>query len=193
MLDNLEKYKILLASKSPRRRELLQKLRIPFHVVTIGGIKEDYPDDIPPLEVAQYISSEKADVYQRHITGNELFITADTVVVSEGRILGKPHDEREAVEMLMSLAGKTHEVATGVTITTGDRRTSFTTVTKVTFAAFSEEEARYYVQNYSPLDKAGAYGIQEWIGCVAVESIEGSFYNVMGLPIHRLYEELKMF
>lgn len=193
MLSNLNKYHVLLASKSPRRRELLQILRIPFNIITINGLDETYPDTVPPLEVPQYISSKKADAYQSRLHDNELIITADTMVVCDGRIYGKPHDEKEAIEMLMSLAGKTHHVATGVTISTSMRRTSFTTVTAVTFCLFSEEEARYYVDNYMPLDKAGAYGIQEWIGAIAVERLDGSYYNVMGLPVHRLYQELRLF
>lgn len=193
MLKNLKKYKILLASKSPRRRELLQQMRIPFNVVTISGIDESYPDSLPPIEVAQFISEKKADVYQKHIKDNEMVITADTIVVCGDEIFGKPKDGIEAVEMLMKLSGRTHQVVTGVTITTTTRRTSFSVMTDVTFSEISAEEADYYVENFLPFDKAGAYGIQEWIGCVAVESINGSFYNVMGLPVNRLYQELKLF
>lgn len=193
MLENLSKYKILLASKSPRRRELLAELRIPFETVTIGGLKEEYPADLPALEVSQYLSDRKADAYMSLIKDNELIITSDTLVILGDEILGKPADADDAVRMLMRLSGKTHKVATGVTITTRERRTSFTTVTDVTFAELTESEARYYVDNYQPFDKAGSYGIQEWIGCVAVEGIRGSFYNVMGLPVHRLYHELKLF
>lgn len=193
MLDNLRKYNILLASKSPRRRELLSELRLPFTTVTLGGIDESYPADTPPLEVPQYISNVKADAYASVIGDNELLITADTLVICSGRILGKPKSGADAVEMLRQLSGKTHQVATGVTISTKDRRTSFTTVTDVTFARLTEDEINYYIENYAPFDKAGAYGIQEWIGCVACERMEGSFYNVMGLPLHRLYQELKYF
>lgn len=193
MLKNLEKYKILLASKSPRRRELLRHIRIPFNVVTISGIDESYPDNLPSIEVAQFISEKKADVYQKHIKENEMVITADTIVVCGDEIFGKPKDEIKAVEMLMKLSGRTHKVVTGVTITTTSRRTSFSVMTDVTFSEITAEEADYYVENFLPFDKAGAYGIQEWIGCVAVESINGSFYNVMGLPLNRLYQELKLF
>lgn len=193
MLSNLNKYTILLASKSPRRRELLHLLRIPFKVVTIGGIDESYPSSIPLLDVPQYVSTVKADAFQKHIGDDELVITADTMVICGNFILGKPKDREDAVNMLMNLSGKTHQVATGVTISTKWKRTSFTTVTDVTFAGITEEEIRYYVDNYMPLDKAGAYGIQEWIGAVAVAGINGSFYNVMGLPIHRLYQELRNF
>lgn len=193
MLDNLKKYNILLASKSPRRRELLQQLRVPFHVITIGGIDESYPDSVPLIEVPQYIANLKADIYHKKIIDNELIITADTLVICDDRILGKPADRKDAFGMLRLLSGKWHKVATGVSITTADQRTSFTTVTEVKFAELSDEDINYYIDNCMPLDKAGAYGIQEWIGCVAVEAIKGSYYNVMGLPLHRIYEELKMF
>lgn len=193
MLYNLNKYKILLASKSPRRRELLQMLRVPFKVISMRGIDESFPDTVPLTDVPQYVSAKKADVYQAHIKEDELVITADTMVICDDKILGKPKDVEDAIKMLLCLSGKTHQVATGVTISTIEKRTSFTTISDVTFSEISEEEARYYVENYLPLDKAGAYGIQEWIGAVAVSGINGSFYNVMGLPVNRLYQELKLF
>ncbi len=193
MLENLKKYKILLASKSPRRRELLQQLRIPFSIVTIGGIDESYPDSIPLIDVAQYVSEKKADAFHSIMKDNELVITADTMVICDDRIMGKPQSVTEAKEMLEFLSDKTHQVATGVTITTRTQRTSFTTVSDVTFCKLTREEIDYYVDNYQPLDKAGAYGIQEWIGAVAVTGIKGSYYNVMGLPVHRLFQELKLF
>lgn len=193
MLDNLKKYNILLASKSPRRRELLANLRIPFSVVNISNIKEDYPEDLPVRSVAQYLSEIKADAYNRFIKDDEMVITADTVVITDGKIYGKPQNRDEALDMLKTMSGKTHLVSTGVTIVTKDKRSSFTVETRVSFATIDEEEIKYYVDNFSPFDKAGAYGIQEWIGCIAVEKIDGSFYNVMGLPIHRLYKELKLF
>lgn len=191
MLDNLAKYNIILASKSPRRNELLKMLDIPFSVRTKDGIDESYPADLPAMEVAEYISHKKGKAYSSEIKGNELVITADTVVILDGRIYGKPHSEEEAVEMLMALQGHTHTVATGVCIATKDKIKSFSTYTGVTFSNISEEEARWYVEKYRPLDKAGAYGIQEWIGAAAVAGIEGSFYNVMGLPVHQLYKTLK--
>ena len=192
MLTNLKDYKVFLASKSPRRRELLQMLRIPFNVISIGGIDESFPDTVPLLEVPQYISSKKADAYQDRLLENEMIITADTMVICENEIMGKPKDGKEAIAMLLKLSGKKHQVATGVTILTLKHRTSFTTVTDVSFAEITKEEAEFYVDNYQPLDKAGAYGIQEWIGAVAVSGINGSYYNVMGLPVHRLYQELKL-
>lgn len=193
MLDNLSKYHVLLASKSPRRRELLAALRVPFDVVTAGQVDEKWPDDLSAHDVPQYLSVIKANAFRKLIRDNELIITADTVVVCDGEILGKPSGAEEAKKMLRFLSGRTHEVVTGVTITTIDRQTSFTTVTDVKFAKIADEDINYYVENFAPFDKAGAYGIQEWIGCVAVESINGSYYNVMGLPVHTLYHELKLF
>lgn len=193
MLDNLKKYHVLLASKSPRRRELLAQLRVPFNVVTIGGIKEEYPETLPLEKVPLYLAGLKADRYAQHLKSNELIITADTVVISDNRILGKPGTVGEAKAMLGWLAGKTHEVVTGVVISTSQQRRAFSSHTLVTFGVLSADEIEYYVDNFSPLDKAGAYGIQEWIGCIGVEKIEGSFYNVMGLPVCRLYKELKGF
>lgn len=193
LLPNLKKYHIVLASKSPRRRELLQMLRIPFTTVTLSNITEEYPDDMPPENVPQYLSELKADAYLKVSCDNELVIAADTLVICDNHIMGKPEDVDDAIRMLLFLSDKTHHVVTGVTIATKEQRKSFMTVTEVKFATVTPEEARFYVDNYRPLDKAGAYGIQEWIGAIAVESINGSFYNVMGLPVHRLYKELKLF
>ena len=187
------KYKILLASKSPRRREILGMLKIPFTVVTIEGIDESYPKDMDPEKVSEYISNKKADEFLKRIGDDEMIITADTVVICEGVILGKPKDAEDAVNMLKFLSGKTHKVTTGVTIATKERRESFSSESYVTFADLTEDEIRYYVDMFHPFDKAGAYGIQEWIGAVAVAKIDGSFYNVMGLPVHRLYQTLKSF
>ena len=193
MLENLKKYNILLASKSPRRRELLREIRVPFHTISIGKIAEDYPADMEAARVPEYLSQLKAEAYSSTIKDDEMIITADTVVILDGKIYGKPADSEEAVRMLRELSGKTHQVVTGVTVATRDKRVSFACSTDVEFAEIADEDIRYYVDNYRPLDKAGAYGIQEWIGCVAVRGIRGSFYNVMGLPIHRLYEVLRRF
>lgn len=193
MLDNMKKYKIFLASKSPRRRELLQQLRIPFHTISIGGIDETYPKEMPAQDVPQYLSEKKAEAYSQRISEGDMIITADTLVICEDKILGKPATYEEAKDMLTQLSGKTHEVITGVCITTLDRKIAMSTKTEVKFAELSKEDIEYYVETYSPLDKAGAYGIQEWIGCIAVEWIKGSYYNVMGLPVHQLYKELKNF
>lgn len=196
MLENLrvrilKDYKILLASKSPRRRELLSELRIPFTIVNITGIDESYPKDLDAEEVPQYIANHKADAYVRNIKDNEVVITADTLVILGDKIMGKPHGHEEAVKMLKELSGKIHKVVSGVCIAGKDKRITFSTTTEVKFCELCDEDIEYYVNNYLPFDKAGAYGIQEWIGCVAVEWIKGSYYNVVGLPVHRLYEELK--
>lgn len=193
MLENLKQYKVMLASKSPRRRELMEMLRVPFSVVNTGGIDESYPEDMPAEDIPQYLSNLKADAYMRHFEGNELFITADTLVILDGEVLGKPKGREEAFDMLKKLSGKTHKVITGVSISVRTKRTTFSVCTEVTFAELSDDAIDYYVDNYQPFDKAGAYGIQEWIGAVAVERINGSFYNVMGLPVHALYKELKCF
>ena len=186
-------YKILLASNSPRRREILGLLKIPFTVVTLDGIDESYPADLEPDKISEYISNKKANEFLKKIGDNDLIITADTVVICDGKIMGKPKDAEDAVKMLKTLAGKTHKVTTGVTVATKDNRESYTSESYVTFADLTEDEIRYYVDTFHPLDKAGAYGIQEWIGAVAVSKIDGSFYNVMGLPVHRLYCVLKTF
>lgn len=191
MLDNLNKYNIILASASPRRRELLSGLGVSFETLCLPGIDESFPDSLPANEVAGYISVKKAEAYKQQMQTNQLIITADTVVVSENRILGKPHSRENAVEMLRFLSGKTHHVITGVTILTTDKQKTFSVSTDVTFANITDKEINYYIDCYQPMDKAGAYGIQEWIGFIAVESISGSYFNVMGLPIQRLYQELK--
>lgn len=191
MLDNLNKYKIVLASKSPRRKELLAMLDIPFEVKVKDDIKESYPDALPAESVAEYLSLQKGEAYAGAIDEETLVITADTIVILDGKIYGKPATDEEAIDMLMALQSRTHTVATGVTITTADSHRSFSVYTKVRFAPITKEEAAWYVKKFHPLDKAGAYGIQEWIGCAAVEGIDGSFYNVMGLPVHQLYNALK--
>ena len=191
MLDNIRKYKVVLASKSPRRKELLGMLDIPFEIKVKDGIDEFYPAEMPAIEVAEFLSRLKGKAYAEDINGNEMVITADTVVILDGRIYGKPKDETDAVNMLMQLQGRTHTVASGVCVATKKKIISFTTTTEVTFAPLTREEAAWYVEKYRPLDKAGAYGIQEWIGCAAVARIDGSFYNVMGLPVHQLYNLLK--
>lgn len=193
ILENLKKYKILLASKSPRRNELLSELRLPFTTISKGGIDESYPDNLPAEDVPLFLSCKKADAYTGLLHQEDLLITADTVVICDGRIFGKPYDAEDAKRMLKELSGKVHTVVTGVTLSSIDKRVTFSTTTKVKFADISDEEIEYYINNCQVLDKAGAYGIQDWIGCVAVEWIEGSFYNVMGLPVHRLYKELRNF
>lgn len=190
MLENLKKYKVKLASNSPRRRELLSGLGIDYEVKVLSGIDETYPATLGGEEIPVYIAREKADAYRKDMDPDELIITADTIVYIDGEVLGKPEDEEDACRMLQKLSGRTHRVITGVCLTTAAFQKTFASVTEVTFAELSEEEIRYYVSGYRPFDKAGAYGVQEWIGYVAVTGIRGSFYNVMGLPVQRLYQEL---
>ena len=190
LLNKLKDFNVVLASNSPRRKELLADLGINFEVRTIKGIDESYPAQLPVLDIAQYISRKKALAYQRDMSPRDIIITADTVVILGDEVLGKPHSCEEACAMLRQLSGKTHKVVTGVTIVMQGHTSSFSAVTDVEFAPLNDQVINYYVDHYRPLDKAGAYGIQEWIGCVGVRHINGSFYNVMGLPLHRLYTEL---
>ncbi len=184
-------YHIILASNSPRRRELLSGLGLDYEVRTLPGIDESYPDTLSGEEIPVYISSKKASAYLDALKENELLITADTIVWLDGRVLGKPSDEEDARQMLRDLSGKTHQVITGVTLATTSFQKSFASVSQVTFATLTEEEINCYVTHYHPMDKAGSYGVQEWIGFIGVERIEGSYFNVMGLPVQRLYRELK--
>ena len=191
MLENLNKYKVVLASNSPRRKELLSGLGIQYEVKTLPDIDESFPAGLDGVEIPAYIARAKADAYRALMKSDELIITADTIVWLEGEVMGKPSDAEDARRMLRALSGQTHQVITGVCLTTAETQKAFSTVTDVTFCCLSEEEITYYVEHYQPMDKAGSYGIQEWIGFVGVESISGSYFNVMGLPIQRLYTELK--
>lgn len=193
MLDNLKKYNIVLASNSPRRKELLQRMGVNFKVRTLFGIDESYPDSLRGEDIVRYISRNKAQAYRSSMAPNELLITADTIVYVEGEVMGKPKTAEQAKEMLHKLSGKSHQVITGVTIVTPDRTEDFGVTSQVKFAEITDEEINFYVDNYLPFDKAGAYGIQEWIGIVAVEEIKGSYFNVVGLPVQRLYQKLKTF
>ena len=190
MLDILKKFNIVLASNSPRRKELMSGLGVDYVVKTLPDVDESYPDTLQGEEIPAYISREKAEAYQSMIEPDELLITADTIVWMNGEVLGKPKDREDAIRMLRKLSGASHQVITGVCLTTKGWQNSFTVTTDVTFAVLSEEEIVYYVDKYSPMDKAGAYGVQEWIGFIGVESISGSYYNVMGLPVQKLYREL---
>lgn len=206
-------YKIILASNSPRRKELLAGLDLPFEVKVIQGIDESYPASLDAYQVAEYISRKKAEAYRSLLDGTNassedsadaqlLILTADTVVIApteneqndqegKGVILGKPRDAEDAHRMLHMLSGKTHHVVTGVCLTTSQAQRQFSVVTEVTFKPLSDEEIDYYIEHYKPFDKAGAYGIQEWIGYIGCTGLKGSYFNVMGLPVQRIYEELK--
>ncbi len=189
-LTNLASKKIILGSNSPRRQELFRGLELDFEV-RVNPIEEAIPSDLPAQYAAAYLSKLKADAFPGELQENELLITADTVVIDHGKVLGKPATEQEAFEMLKSLSGSTHTVMTAVTIK--DRKTSITLEdeAEVTFRFLDEEEIWYYIKQYQPYDKAGSYGIQEWIGFVGVSSITGSYFTVMGFPLHLVYQQLK--
>ncbi len=190
---NLSKYKVVLCSNSPRRRELLGGLGIDFEVRILDGIDESYDATMTGDKIAEQIATKKAEAYRSTMSDDELIITADTIVYVDGEVLGKPQDEADAKRMLSLISGRTHKVITGVCVQTTAKCKVFSVSTDVTFAPLSTDEIDFYVFNYRPFDKAGAYGIQEWIGFVGVECIHGSYFNVMGLPIQRLYNELNLF
>ena len=179
-------YKIMLASNSPRRRELLAGLGLDFTVKVIDGIDESWPQELKGEDIPLYISREKAAPYRKLMGPKDLVITADTIVYVDGQVLGKPHDKADARRMLQLISGRWHEVITGVTLMTARGERSFAVTTRVKFCNLTESEIESYVESGQPMDKAGAYGIQEWIGYVGVEAIEGSYFNVVGLPVQRL-------
>jgi len=191
-LDIFSDLDIVLGSQSPRRKKLLESTHISFRVWVIP-VNENFPPNLPPVEIAEYLSKQKAAVFKENIPERTIVITADTIVVKDKNILNKASDESQAFEMLRLLSGTTHEVITGVCLTSKNRQTCFHEITRVTFKELADDEINYYIQNFKPFDKAGAYGIQEWIGAVAVTRVEGSYDNVVGLPVARLIEELKIF
>ncbi len=191
MLNNLEKYDVVLGSNSPRRRELLNDMGVTFRVETVKGIDETYPASLPIEEIPVYLARVKAEGHP--LKDNELLITADTVVVLDETVLGKPEGEADAHRMLRALSGRAHRVISGVCVTTVGRSESFADTSIVHFADLTDDEIAYYIKHYRPLDKAGAYGIQEWIGNIGISGINGDFYNVMGLPTRKLYQLLKTF
>lgn len=182
---------IILGSQSPRRRELMAGLNLPFTAITIDA-DESYPAFLQAGDIPYYISRAKARAYENQLLPDQLLITADTIVWLDGRMLGKPHDDAEAISMLRALSGKTHQVYTAVTFAQkGKELDTIVDRTDVTFAELSDEEINFYVRQYRPFDKAGAYGVQEWIGYVACSAMNGSYFNVMGLPVHKVYEYIK--
>ena len=190
MLDNLKKYHIILASNSPRRRELLAGLGIDFEVHVLPDIEESYPPTLPACQIAQYIAKEKARAYSKVMTDDQLIITADTVVIADNEVMGKPTDAADAYRMLRKLSGRKHQVVTGVCLTSTTAQRAFSVTTDVAFKQLTDDEIHYYIDRYHPFDKAGAYGIQEWIGYIGIPRIEGSFYTVMGFPTHLVYSLL---
>lgn len=191
MLNNLGKYDVVLGSNSPRRRELLNDMGVNFRVEAIKGIDESYPANLPVEEIPVYLARIKAQGHP--LQENELLITADTIVVLDDAVLGKPAGEADAHRMLRALSGRDHRVISGVCVTTRDRTEAFSDTSIVRFDELTDEEIDYYIEHYRPLDKAGAYGIQEWIGNIGISGISGDFYNVMGLPTRKLYQVLKTF
>lgn len=193
MLENLKKYNVILASKSPRRQELLRGMGVDFEVLT-KETPETYDSTMPADEVPEFLSLQKSMAFSAdELPTDFLLITSDTVVIVDDEILGKPKDRNDAFRMLELLSGKTHHVVTGVTVRSAQKTSSFSVKSEVTFATLNEDEMTYYIDHCKPFDKAGAYGIQEWIGYVGISGLNGSFYNVMGLPTHRLYQVLKSF
>ena len=193
MLDNLKKYNIVLASKSPRRQELLKGIGVDFTIMT-KDVDESYPSRLPSIDVAPFLSLKKAKAFEdAELPENYMVITADTVVIVDNEILGKPQDRDDAFRMIKMLSGKVHKVVTGVTVHTKEKTKTFSVTSKVTFEMLDNQEIEYYIDNYKPYDKAGAYGVQEWIGYCGVSYVEGSYFNVMGLPTQKLYKVLKDF
>lgn len=188
LLKNIEKYSLILGSQSPRRQELLRGLQLEF-TVKVLDVEETYPYDLVGVDIPMYLARKKAEAYV--IDDETLLITADTIVWLEGKVFGKPTDKADAKRMLQQLSGKTHQVITGVCVKTLKKQRVFHVISDVRFAHLTEDEIEYYLNNFQPYDKAGSYGVQEWIGYVGVEHIDGSYFNVMGLPIQRLYNELK--
>lgn len=193
LLEKYKNHRIILASQSPRRKELIAGLNLPFEVI-VREVDESFPDSMVAEEVPVHLAKLKATAFRENgFDANSLVITADTVVIIDGEVLGKPNDYQHAFEMLRKLSGRKHRVITGVCLTFGDKQTTFSSATNVYFKELTDNEIDYYLTNYKPFDKAGSYGVQEWIGYIAIERIEGSYFNVMGLPVQRLYEELLLF
>lgn len=192
LTDHLDNYRIILASRSPRRQQLLHDMGLKFEVVT-RDYEESYPENLKGEEIALYLARKKSESFKNELSVNEIVITADTIVWCNNEVLGKPVDAPDAKRMIRALSGNTHEVITGVTLLSSLKDKTFADSTKVTFENLTEEEIDYYINKFKPYDKAGAYGIQEWIGIAACSRIEGSYFNVVGLPVQKLYKELKEF
>lgn len=191
--DKLKEYRVILASASPRRKELLTALGIEYELFTAFNLEEEFPKDMEPREVPLFLAKEKSLAYPYDLMRKEILITADTIVSLDSEVLLKPNSHSDAFEILRKLSARSHYVYTGVYIRSDSDSVGFVSETEVVFGKLSDDEIEYYIQNYKPFDKAGAYGIQEWIGYVGVEQIRGSYFNVMGLPIYKLYRELEVF
>lgn len=193
LLNKIKNYKIILATQSPRRHFLMKEAGFDFEIQIPENIEEVYPESLSELEIPEYLAELKASWFNGKLKNGELVITADTIVAIEGKVLGKPSGFNEAAAMLKMLRGKPHDVVTSVCILSNQKKKTFSAISKVYFKDFSDEEIDYYVTNFKPYDKAGAYGAQEWIGYIGINKIEGSYFNVMGLPVHMLYNELDKF
>lgn len=191
-VDHLSNYRIILASRSPRRQKLLKEMGVKFDIL-VKEYEESYPDGLTGEQIARFIAHEKAITFKDTLAESEIVITADTIVWCNNKVLGKPVDREGAIGILKEISANTHDVITAVTLLSSNKEVTFSESTKVTFEPLSEEEICYYVDKYKPYDKAGAYGIQEWIGIIACSNIQGSYFNVVGLPVHRLYKELTLF
>ncbi len=193
LLTDLQEYNIILASGSPRRQDLLESLGLSFSIFNDIEVDEGFPPELKGADITEFLAKKKSEAYTKPMQKNDILITADTIVCQGDDVLLKPHDKADAVSILKRISGNSHFVYTGVHIRSNDRHRSFVAATEVRFGKLSQEEIEYYIDHYKPYDKAGAYGIQEWIGYVGVEEIRGSYFNVMGLPIHLLYRELEEF
>lgn len=190
---NIGNRKIILGSASPRRKELLQGLDIDFEVDTCNDFEEIYSDDTPHEKIPEVLSEGKSFGFHRELKDNEILITSDTLVLCEDKVMGKPRDREDAYKMLKLLSGRPHKVITAVTLRDSERHSTFSDTAKVYFKDLTDSEIYYYIDNFKPFDKAGAYGIQEWIGYIGIEKIEGSYFNIMGFPVHLVYQELMKF
>lgn len=190
MLNNkLKEYRIILASGSPRRQQFFKELGLDFEII-LKPVKEEYPDRLKHFEISDYLAQLKSLPFEKTLKENDILITSDTIVWHENKALGKPKNEQDAFDMIRSMSGQTHEVITSICFKTSSSQKTVHSITKVTFKELTNDEIWYYINNYKPMDKAGAYGIQEWIGLTAVTKLEGSYFNVMGLPTHLLYKTL---
>jgi septum formation protein len=193
LLDKIKEYKLILATQSPRRHYLMKEVGFNFEIIIPDNIEEVYPETLSEMEVPAFLADLKASWFEGKLTEKEIVITADTIVAIEGHVLGKPANFDEAVAMLKMLSGKCHDVVTSVCILSKNKKKIFSNISRVFFKKLTEDEILYYVNQYKPYDKAGAYGAQEWIGYIGIDKIEGTYFNVMGLPIHMLYNELEKF
>jgi septum formation protein len=193
LLEKIKDFKLILATQSPRRHFLMKEAGFNFEIRVPEGVEEVYPENLTETEIPKYLAELKASWFEGKLNEKEIVITADTIVVLDNKVLGKPGSYDEAISMLRSLSGRPHDVVTGVCLLSNNKKQSFSAFSKVWFRIFTEDEIKFYIDTYKPYDKAGSYGAQEWIGYIGIEHIEGSYFNVMGLPIQMVYKELERF